>query len=47
MLEGTEVLWEAKLPYYALMKIKVDEGIASFNSELQNDPVDPDQCGFQ
>lgn len=46
MLEGTEVLWEAKLPYYALMKIKVDEGIASFNSELQNDPVDPDNADF-
>lgn len=46
MLEGTQVLWEAKLPYYKLMKIKVDEGTASFNSELQNDPIDPDNADF-
>lgn len=46
MLEGTEVLWEAKLPYYKLMKMKVDEGTASFNSELQNDPIDPDNADF-
>lgn len=46
MLEGTEVLWEEKLPYYKLMKMKVDEGEASFNSELQNDPVDPDNATF-
>ena len=47
MLEGTAVLWEAKLPYYKLMKMKVDEGTASFNSELQNDPIDPDNADFQ
>lgn len=46
MLEGTEVLWEQKLPYYKLMKMKVDEGTASFNSELQNDPIDPDNADF-
>ncbi|RKJ49658.1 hypothetical protein D7Y05_08135 [bacterium 1XD42-54] len=46
MLEGTEVLWEAKLSYYKLMKMKVDEGTASFNSELQNDPIDPDNADF-
>lgn len=46
MLEGTEVLWEAKLPYYKLMKMKVDEGTASFNSELQNDPIDPENADF-
>lgn len=46
MLEGTQVLWEAKLPYYKLMKMKVDEGTASFNSELQNDPIDPDNADF-
>lgn len=47
MLEGTEVLWEAKLSYYDLMCIKVSEGDASFNSELQNEPISPDDCLFQ
>lgn len=46
MLEGTEVLWEEKLSYYDLMVIKISEGEASFNSEIQNDPVDPDSCLF-
>lgn len=46
MLEGTDVLWEEKLSYYDLMVIKVSEGEASFNSELQNDPVDPDNATF-
>ena len=43
MLEGTEVLWEDKLSYYDLIEMKVTEGEASFNSELQNEPIDPDQ----
>lgn len=46
MLAGTEVLWEEKLSYYDLMEIKVSEGDASFNSELQNEPVDPDSATF-
>lgn len=46
MLEGTDVLWEEKLSYYDLMVIKVSEGEASFNSELQNNPVDPDNATF-
>lgn len=46
MLEGTEVLWEAKLSYYDLMVIRISEGEASFNSEIQNDPIDPDSCTF-
>lgn len=46
MLEGTEVLWKEKMPYYKLMVGRVSEGIASFNSELQNDPVDPDNATF-
>lgn len=47
MLEGTKVLWEDKLSYYNLMCIKVSEGDASFNSELQNEPISPDDCLFQ
>ena len=46
MLEGTEVLWEEKLSYYDLIVIKVTEGEASFNSELQNDPIDPENATF-
>lgn len=46
MIEGTEVLWEAKLSYYDLMIIKISEGESSFNSEIQNDPIDPDSCTF-
>lgn len=47
MLKGTKVLWEAKLSYYDLMVIRVSEGEASFNSEIQNDPIDPESCAFQ
>ena len=47
MLEGTAVLWEEKLSYYALMVIRVSEGEASFNSEIQNEPIDPENCTFQ
>lgn len=46
MLEGTEVLWEEKLSYYDLMEIRISEGEASFNSELQNDPIDPENATF-
>lgn len=46
MLEGTEILWEDKLSYYDLMEIRVTEGEASFNSELQNDPIDPESATF-
>lgn len=47
MLKGTEVLWPEKLDYYKLMVIKVSDGDAAFNSELQNDPIDPDSASFQ
>ncbi|MCD7948301.1 MAG: phage terminase large subunit [Oscillospiraceae bacterium] len=47
MLKGTAVLWEEKLSYYDLMVIRISEGEASFNSEIQNDPIDPENCTFQ
>ncbi len=47
MLEGTEVLWEEKWDYYALMCKRVNIGPAAFNSEIQNDPIDPANCTFQ
>ena len=46
MLLGTEVLWEEKLSYYDLMVMKVTEGDASFNSEEQNEPINPEDCIF-
>lgn len=46
MLRGTEVLWEAKNSYYKLMTIKISLGDAAFNSEYQNDPLDPSSCLF-
>ena len=46
MLAGTKVLWEEKNSYYALMKMRVEDGTAAFNSELQNEPIDPDNCLF-
>jgi predicted phage terminase large subunit-like protein len=46
MLEGTQVLWEAKLSYYDLMVMMVTEGEASFFSEEQNEPVNPEDRMF-
>lgn len=46
MLEGTQVLWEEKLSYYDLMVMRVSEGEASFNSEEQNEPINPDDRLF-
>ena len=46
MLEGTLVLWPDGEPYDYLMRIRVDEGIASFQSEKQNEPYDPDRQLF-
>ncbi len=47
MLEGTEVLWGELEDYYALMELRISEGRASFDSEKQNEPVDPADCLFQ
>ena len=46
MLKGAEVLWEEKQHYYKLMVMRISEGESSFNSEIQNDPIDPDNCDF-
>lgn len=47
MLEGTRVLWPQVEPYEKLMEIRADEGHSSFQSEKQNEPLDPDQCLFR
>jgi predicted phage terminase large subunit-like protein len=47
MLEGTKVLWPEVEPYDYLMKMRVSDGPAFFDSEKQNEPIDPDDCLFQ
>lgn len=46
MLEGTKVLWPQREDYYQLMEIRLSDGQASFDSEKQNEPVDPESCIF-
>ena len=46
MLRGTEVLWPEGEPYEVLMRTRVDEGPTSFDSEKQNEPIDPSSCQF-
>lgn len=41
MLRGSEVLWAAGDDYYALQVFIIQNGLAAFNSEKQNDPHDP------
>ena len=47
MLSGTRVLWPDGQPYYRLMEIRLTEGPASFDSEYQNNPINPEDCLFQ
>jgi len=46
MLEGSSVLWPEREDYFQLMELLVCEGRASFDSEKQNEPVDPATCFF-
>jgi len=43
MNAGAVVLWPEREPLYDLMKMRVIEGKISFESEKQNNPVDPDK----
>jgi predicted phage terminase large subunit-like protein len=47
MLAGTQVLWPEKEAYVDLMEIRLRDGSASFDSEKQNVPVDPETCTFR
>lgn len=47
MLEGAEVLWPERESYYYLMKMRISEGPAHFDSEKQNEPINPDDCLFK
>ena len=46
MLKGTEVLWPEMEPYYYLMKMRVSDGPAYFESEKQNEPINPEDAIF-
>jgi predicted phage terminase large subunit-like protein len=46
MLKGAEVLWPEREPYYMLMKMRISEGASNFDSEKQNEPVNPEDCLF-
>ena len=47
MLAHTEILWPEREPYYYLMKMRVSEGRAYFDSEKQNEPINPEDCLFR
>jgi len=47
MLKGVEVLWPEGQPYFKLMQAKLVDGSASFDSEFQNNPINPDDCLFK
>ena len=47
MVAGSKVLWPEQEDYLALMLMKMRGGSASFQSEKQNDPLDPAECIFK
>ncbi|VAX28179.1 Phage protein [hydrothermal vent metagenome] len=47
LLKGTKVLWPEMEPYDDLMKMRVSDGPAYFDSEKQNEPINPTDCLFQ
>lgn len=46
MLDGVDVLWPEVESYYDLRCMMIEGGVASFNSEKQNDPHDPERQLF-
>ena len=46
MLQGARCAWPEGFPLYDLMLIRISEGEASFEMELQNNPQDPDKQLF-
>lgn len=47
MRKGTKVLWPQLESYESLMRTRAVEGRGSFQSEKQNEPLDPEQCLFK
>ena len=46
MLQGATVIWPESEDYRQLMEMRLCEGRASFDSEKQNEPIDPESCLF-
>ncbi len=46
MLKDTEVLWPEVEDYYYLMKMRISDGPAYFESEKQNEPINPEDAVF-
>lgn len=46
MNEGAVVLWPDEYSYHKLMKIRLQDGETAFQSEYQNEPMDPERCIF-
>jgi predicted phage terminase large subunit-like protein len=46
MLAGAEVLWPEEEDYYYLMKMRATDGPAYFDSEKQNEPLNPEDQVF-
>jgi len=46
MLAGAEVLWPEVEDYYYLMKMRFSDGPAYFDSEKQNEPINPEDAIF-
>ena len=46
MLQGAKVLWPESWGYYRLMVEREQLGYVSFDSEMQNEPVNPRDCHF-
>ncbi len=46
MLAGVKVLWPESDSYEKLFRMQIDEGVASFQSEKQNEPFDPERQLF-
>lgn len=44
MQDGAQVLWPAREDLYDLMFMRTTEGHSSFESEKQNNPIDPSKC---
>lgn len=44
MLDGVRVLWPNRVSYYEYREMIINEGIAAFNSEVQNEPINPEDC---
>jgi predicted phage terminase large subunit-like protein len=47
MDEGAEVLWPERESLYDLMYIRATEGKTAFESEKQNNPIDPSKCEWE